>query len=338
MVASVNTPRAADAAASTQVTIKDLAEELGISKTTVSDALSGNGRVASATRERVQALASERGYVHNAAARSLRTRIMGALGLYLPPVMDSSPFYMDFVLGAVDATTEHGFDLILFSQRRTKARRFAIDGAVVLDATAEDEFPRRLHAAGIPLVAAGRVLGRESDHAVIQTPDAEMADQMFHLMRQEGAQHVAFVTPLLDFRSSWAYDVTQAYQQWCDHVGQEPAMRSVSVSCTDVELETAIGELLDEEHADALVVAADGWAKRVRPILTRHGRDVTADFQLASLTGNPRTDGTDPEIAYVDPQARKFGAESFRLLVDILRGELDPTIVRTHPAQLVPRR
>ena len=37
------------------LTIDDIARELGVSKTTVSRAISGKGRISAATRERVQA-------------------------------------------------------------------------------------------------------------------------------------------------------------------------------------------------------------------------------------------------------------------------------------------
>ena len=40
-------------------TIEDIARELGVSKTTVSRAISGKGRISQATRERVQAFIKE---------------------------------------------------------------------------------------------------------------------------------------------------------------------------------------------------------------------------------------------------------------------------------------
>ena len=50
------------------ITILDIAASLGISKTAVSAALSGTGRVSAATRERVLAEADRLGYVTNRAA------------------------------------------------------------------------------------------------------------------------------------------------------------------------------------------------------------------------------------------------------------------------------
>src|SRR5690606_4057374 len=54
------------------ITLLDVARAAGVSKTTVSDALSGRGRLPAATRERVSAVARELGYVANRSARNLR--------------------------------------------------------------------------------------------------------------------------------------------------------------------------------------------------------------------------------------------------------------------------
>ena len=54
--------------------ITRMAEDLGVSKTTVSRALSGNGRVSEATRQRVVDYAREKNYVPNMMAKSLVTK------------------------------------------------------------------------------------------------------------------------------------------------------------------------------------------------------------------------------------------------------------------------
>lgn len=53
------------------LTIDDIAKDLGVSKTTVSRAISGKGRISEATRERIQAYIQEHNYRPNAAAKAL---------------------------------------------------------------------------------------------------------------------------------------------------------------------------------------------------------------------------------------------------------------------------
>ena len=53
------------------ITIADVAEALGVSKTTVSRAISGKGRIGEATRERVRAYIEEHDYQPNVIAKGL---------------------------------------------------------------------------------------------------------------------------------------------------------------------------------------------------------------------------------------------------------------------------
>ncbi len=66
------------------ITIDDIAQELGVSKTTVSRAISGKGRISPATRERVQQFIQECNYRPNAAAKSLAESRTYNLALVLP--------------------------------------------------------------------------------------------------------------------------------------------------------------------------------------------------------------------------------------------------------------
>lgn len=57
------------------ITLKEIAQEAGVSMTTVSNVLNGNsGRVSADTAERIQAIMKKSGYVPNQAARSLAQR------------------------------------------------------------------------------------------------------------------------------------------------------------------------------------------------------------------------------------------------------------------------
>jgi DNA-binding LacI/PurR family transcriptional regulator len=65
------------------VTIKDIAQHLGLSHQAVSFAMRGVPKVGPATRERVLAAARELGYRPNSVARSMRAKRFGSIGLLL---------------------------------------------------------------------------------------------------------------------------------------------------------------------------------------------------------------------------------------------------------------
>ncbi|MCA9796880.1 MAG: LacI family DNA-binding transcriptional regulator, partial [Candidatus Eremiobacteraeota bacterium] len=79
----------------TRVTIKTIAEEVGVTHGTVSRALRGDSRVRSETAEAVQEAARRLGYRPSRSARALRTRRTGNLAIVVSYVHD--PFYSEVV-------------------------------------------------------------------------------------------------------------------------------------------------------------------------------------------------------------------------------------------------
>lgn len=66
------------------VSIKKIAKDVGVSTATVSNALTGKGRVSQEVGERIRARAKELGYRPSTAARALKTGQSGILGLVMP--------------------------------------------------------------------------------------------------------------------------------------------------------------------------------------------------------------------------------------------------------------
>jgi len=96
-------------------TIDDIAKELGMSKTTVSRAISGKGRISNATRERVTDFIKQINYTPSAAARSLATSRTYNIGLVFPS--DSSvnemPYFQDVLMGVSEAALEYDYDTLV---------------------------------------------------------------------------------------------------------------------------------------------------------------------------------------------------------------------------------
>ena len=83
--------------------LQTIAEEFGVSSATVSNALSGKGRVSAELARRIRARAEEMGYAPSPPARALRTGRTGVIGLVLADL--SNPLFPRFAR-AVDAAAE----------------------------------------------------------------------------------------------------------------------------------------------------------------------------------------------------------------------------------------
>lgn len=87
-----------------RIVLDDIAKALGVSKTTVSRAISGTGRVSKATRERVLAYVEESGFIPNASASNLPMSKTKNLA-YATPLRESaimSSYFLECLFGGAD--------------------------------------------------------------------------------------------------------------------------------------------------------------------------------------------------------------------------------------------
>jgi LacI family transcriptional regulator len=150
------------------ITIRDLAEKLNLSITTVSRALDGYSDVSDETRKRVVQAASEMGYEPSYAARHLRRQRADSIGYILPTSSPqfNDPFYTSFLTGLCDQAPLLNLDLMVSScppesereksqyQRWVKSRR--VDGLILNRVRVQDWRVDMLLKSGVSLVSLGK--------------------------------------------------------------------------------------------------------------------------------------------------------------------------------------
>jgi LacI family transcriptional regulator len=93
------------------VTIKDIAENLGVAASTVGRALSQDSRISAATRARVAQAAQDLGYVAHSAARQMRSQRSLLVGLVIPDVLNA--FYSTAAQAISRSFDEAGYQTVL---------------------------------------------------------------------------------------------------------------------------------------------------------------------------------------------------------------------------------
>lgn len=346
------------------VTLLDVARAAGVSKSTVSDALQGSGRVAEATRERVRAVAEELGYRPNSAARRLRRSSTGAIGLHLPQTATRLDYYMNLAFGAVARAQEEGLDVVLLAPAGGASGRVAsrVDGLLVIDPEVGDSAVPGLLDAGVPVVTGERYLGPAAapSGAVICDNAASLTALLDHVT-ERGARHPAVLAPA--GTSAWATALRTTAASWGQEHGVAVALRTVPFAATPQEAEeTTLALLRTDPAVDAVICAPDGAAPGVLRAAAATGRTVgtvsdrtagspTSDRRTGSTTSgrtgeagaHPRTpllvascvDGTatrsaEPPVTAVDLRPAAYGRACAELLCDILAGRTAPDTVRRH--------
>src|SRR5690606_1611759 len=143
------------------LTSHEVARLAGVSQATVSRVLRDDQRVRPATRDRVLRVLAETKYEPNAAARAIRGRRTGSIGVVVARLSYQLYPAMLEAIGAQLARldrrmivwdAEHGGD-----QPAVRAlRQGIVDGVILTAATAESQFLREVHSPEAPVVLVNR--------------------------------------------------------------------------------------------------------------------------------------------------------------------------------------
>src|SRR5437868_10241942 len=145
--------------------IGEIARRAGVSRSTVSYALSGKRTVSEATRRRIQEVIDELDYRPNASARALKEGRTRTLGLVIPPARQRlTDMQLGFVASVVEAAAQVDLDVLLSPSGGDHDRSFErvisgrrVDGVILMEIRLEDARVARLRQVGLPFVTIGRV-------------------------------------------------------------------------------------------------------------------------------------------------------------------------------------
>lgn len=182
-----------------RVTIKDVAERAGVSKTAVSFAFNDPSRLSEATVQKIMRIAQELGYAPHPIARSLNIGETGVIGLLIPqdiPTVLENPFFTQFMRGIGRICDEQGMSLMLIPPVKGSmlkaVNHAAVDGFVVMGLEADDPVVTLLCQRHVPFVMV------DSEIPVDEVPCINIDDYagaraaMMHAIRQ-GHRHIAIV-------------------------------------------------------------------------------------------------------------------------------------------------
>src|ERR1700710_37960 len=149
------------------VTLRDIAEQVGIPPAAVSMALTGSKRISVKTRAAVEAAAADLGYVGSSAARALRMQQAGAIALIVPTSATHvfGHTYFMHVLSGVSTVANERDTKLLVSTNSDESHGVAAyervmrsqseEGAIGTAAAIEEATVERLVASRLPIVLIG---------------------------------------------------------------------------------------------------------------------------------------------------------------------------------------
>jgi DNA-binding LacI/PurR family transcriptional regulator len=213
-------PASGTPATSTACTIFEVADEAGVSITTVSHVFSGKRHVSDDTRERVLRVAAAMGYKPRASARALATG--RSMTIALQHSMPGAEFVLNPFFGAMlpsmsEAALRAGYAFIfvppdplpeVFVTPLVIERR--VDAAILIDPIDSDGFVRAVLAQELPAVSLGRIDGHP-EVPVVDHDHAQACAQVLEHLASRGYRRPALLT--LESDMSYVLDMDGAFER-----------------------------------------------------------------------------------------------------------------------------
>lgn len=307
-----------------RVTIADVAKKAGVSKSTVSYALSNKRSISEETRIRIQSAIDELGYRPNAVAKQLRMQEMGKrIGFVLPLVTtELTRLEIKFIAGASRVTNQLGYIFILLAHADRGAEnliQFAqsglVDGFVLLEVLQEDERIDILKRENIPFV----LIGRTGDNHNLNYVDVDVdqwVQQPLEYLVANGHNSIAYLYNT-DMDHGFALRAYNKFKEVSETLELSVVFKACTISPEDTK--NIMEELLDA-HPDltAAVVWSDIPTIGVVQAVTGKGKQVPDDFFIICQEHSYISELSTFIPSIIDIQAETLAAQATQILIDIL--------------------
>lgn len=305
------------------MTIDDIARELNISKTTVSRAISGKGRIGTKTREKVLKYINENNYRPNALAKGLAQFRTFNIGFVMPEDYNLTElsFFQNCMWGISSKASELDYDVIISMVTENNISRLErlvdnqkVDGIILGRTLENDPAVEYLKNAGIPFVA----IGAAEDKSVPQIDNDHLAgsSELTSLLLKEGIRKLALIG------GSMRHIVNQNRLK-----GYEDAFKKNKIAiddsviytdtCSKIRIEEAVRDLLLKK-AECILCMDDAICIHVLNTLENEAVRVPRDIKVASFYNSRMLENHQPAITSLQFDAMELGAASCRLLADCI--------------------
>jgi DNA-binding LacI/PurR family transcriptional regulator len=304
--------------------IREIARRSGVSRSTVSYALSGKRTVSEATRQRIQAVIDELGYRPNAAARALKEGRTRTLGLVVPPPRRRLTFMqLDFVASVMEAADRADLDVLLSPAGDDHDRSFErivgerrVDGVILMEIRLDDPRVRRLQDLALPFVTIGRT-SRPDGTCWIDVDYATLVGRCVDHLADLGHRHIALINRSAEFVAAGYGPALRARDGFAEAVGRR-GVDGFEFCCAD---DAAAGEACVEEilraHPEVTAAATVNEAALpgVQRALDRAGLEIPGRFSLAGVAARYWAEQFHPELTAADVPAADMGAAAVEFLI-----------------------
>ena len=327
-VLSVNEKMAAN---KHRTSLKDLAQELGVSIATVSRALRSSPEIGQDMQAKVKELAKRLNYRPNPFAQSLRKEAPRVIGVVVPNLV--THYYAAVLDGIEDEARKEGYSVISANTHEdTEAEIRAIDNFISLHVegiiaclsqnTTDYSHFEEIANMGIPLVFFGRTCLSDRFSSVTANGDEAAYQATQHLI-DTGSRRIAFIggPNHLDMVKRRKHGYLEALRE-----NRIPIDRTL-VACEKIDYQWALDtttRLLNlpvGERPDAILAFNDIITFAAFTAIKQLGLSIPEDVALIGFTDDVHAQYVTPRMSAIEDQSHQMGKTACQLLLKSISGD-----------------
>jgi LacI family transcriptional regulator len=323
------------------ITIKEIARQLNISKSTVSRALRDSSEISEETKRKVMERAEQLNYAPNPIAISLLKNRTQTIGVIVPDI--ANRFYSSAIGGVEDIAYSRGYHTMIYQSHELLERELSasrhialrrVDGLVVAISSQSENIDHfvYLQEQGIPVVLFDRVTDAMRTHKV-RVDDYKGAFEATEHLISRGCKRIAHIAgpesvSITRFRLEGYKDALKKHnivfqEEWVLHTeitqqgGTERTYQLMAL----------------RERPDAIFGASDRITMGIHSALRQLGYTMPDDVAVIGFCDLAMSSLLDPPVSSVTQPSFEMGQQATSLLLDLIESKNTPAEYETRVLQ-----
>lgn len=312
-----------------KVTITDVAEKAGVSKTTLSRYLNGKfDRMSVDTKHRIREVIKEMDYKPNPQARGLKNKQSFLIGLVVSDILN---YYSSVLIkGLQNALSDTDYQILIMTADDSaeeeqkvieKLLLQNVDGLILQPATAKLENYQKIIDAGTPTVLIDRLLDKKR-WPTVQSNNVEITSKLMNDVADMGYERVLHVSTALD-------DISPRVERY-EAVKQTAKERGMAFQFFEInESKQPLLDFLKHDHDDkkTVIFAANrNNLYEVIKVTTKLNLSIPEDYGICGYDDWYLAEGIAPGITSVEQDLDEI---TNRLVIELMQSMKDKKSTET---------
>lgn len=315
-------------------TLDSIAKELGLSKTTVSRAISGKGRISEETRQKVNDYIKKINYRPSAVARSLAANRTFNVGLVVPAdsALGEMPYFQTLMTGVCERAMDYDYDVLILladndgiSPLKHAVQNRKIDAVIVSRCERDSKVINFLKESKIPYIVVGNPM--DDDVLYVDHDNRGAAARMIETLIDRGIHRMALIGGGENINVT--HSRLQGFRDGFKNKGLKVDESLIFLNMhKSARMDSVLRQVISE-GVECIVCMDDMLCNSALNCLHNDGISVPEDVKLCSFYDSNLLSTSKPAITSLYFDAKKLGAECLEILMRNLDGESVTNVIVT---------